>query len=400
MTSTLDQITLLLMLSVLIAMVARRLKLPYTVGLMAAGIGLTALGLNPEVRLTRELLFSVFLPPLIFESAYHIKWSELAARLTPVLTMATVGVGIAASLVAVGMHYLVGWGWGASWLFAVLIAATDPVSVIATFKDARVTGEPRLMVEAESLFNDATAAVAYAIVIAAVSGKSVSIGANLMSFGVSVGGGLAIGGLVGALTLFLAGRQDEKLLDITLTMVAAYASFWIAERFHVSGVLATLTAGLMVGNLGELGHLSDSSREAVVSFWEVATFMVNSLVFLLIGFSVLHQRLPGIAQAIGVAILLVLIGRAAAVYGCCAVFRTPKSKVSFPLQHVLFWGGLRGALGLALALGIPNQLPYATTVRAVTFFVVAFSIIVQGLTMTPLLKKLGFVAEPEKAAHG
>ena len=395
MTTPFDQIILLLLLAAIVAMLARRARMPYTVGLVVTGLVLALSGLTPRIPLTRELLFLVFLPPLVFESAYHLKWDALREKLTAVITLATIGVGIAATLVAFGMHFLVHWSWAASWLFGVLIAATDPVSVIATFKDARVTGEPRLLVEAESLFNDATAAVAYGAVVAAITGQSSGPVAISGQFVLSIAGGIFFGSLIGAMTLFLAGKQDEKLVDITLTTVAAYGSFIIAERFHVSGVLATLTAGLIVGNMGHLGHLSEKSREAVESFWEYATFAVNSLVFLLIGFSVVSQSSHGLIFATTMAVILALAGRTVSVYVCCSALATTRWRVTYALQHILVWGGLRGALGLALALGIPDGLPYAQMVRTVTFAVVAISIVSQGLTMTPLLKRLGYVPSKE-----
>ena len=394
MTAPIDQISLLLLLSAIVAIIARRARLPYTVGLVVTGVALAISGVTLRISLTRELLFLVFLPPLVFESAYHLKWEALRTRLVAIVTLATVGVGISAAVVTLGMHYFVHWSWSASALFGVLIAATDPVSVIATFKDAKVGGEPRLLVEAESLFNDGTAAVAYTAVIATITGQSNGVGSVSFHFALSIIGGIVFGSLVGAVSLFLAGKQDEKLVDITLTTVAAYGSFLVAERFHVSGVLATLTAGLMVGNMGHLGHLSEKSREAVESFWEYATFAVNSIVFLLIGFSVVYESARGLAVPIVLAVFLALLARAISVYLCCGALHFTRARVSYALQHVLVWGGLRGALGLALALGIPDSLSYAVPVRAVTFAVVAISIVSQGSTMTPLLKRLGFVRTP------
>lgn len=192
------------------------------------------------------------------------------------------------------------------------------------------------------------------------------------------------------LVLGIAGRTTDPVIGITFTTVAAYGSFLLAEHFHFSGVLAVLTAGLMVGNLGPLGSISPRGREAVLSFWDYAAFVVNSLIFILIGLSEAHQDFLVVLGVSGVAIVLVTLGRALAIYPLALLFRSSATlRVSAAHQHILFWGGLRGALALALSLGLPAGLPHREQMITVAFAVVAFSIIVQGLTMLPLLRRLG-----------
>jgi len=194
--------------------------------------------------------------------------------------------------------------------------------------------------------------------------------------------------------LLLAGRAEDHLVEITFTTVAAYGSFLLAEHFHVSGVLATLTAGLMMGNLGPLGAISVRGREAVQAFWDYAAFVANSLVFLLIGMHEARENFAGVWLPAVAAILLVLLGRAAAIYPCCYLFSWSALRVSMRHRHILFWGGLRGALALALALGLPPQVPARESIITMSFAVVAFSIFVQGLTMTPLLRRFGEIPGP------
>jgi CPA1 family monovalent cation:H+ antiporter len=189
--------------------------------------------------------------------------------------------------------------------------------------------------------------------------------------------------------LFLAGRSKDHLVKITFTTVAAYGSFLLAEHLHFSGVLATLTTGLVMGNAGLFGGISDRGREAVEAFWEYVAFAANSLIFLLIGIREAQQNYSAIWIAALIAIALVMLGRAVAVYPICLLFSRSKQKVAAHHQHILVWGGLRGALGLALALGLPDSIPHREDIIAVTFAVVAFSIFVQGLTMTPLLRRMG-----------
>lgn len=386
-----EQIEILLLIAAVVAILARRLHTPYSVGLVIAGIGLALLQIFPNVRLTKELIFGVFLPPLVFEAALYIRWQELRRDLPVILTLATLGVLLSACLMAVGMHYLVQWEWASAVLFGALIAATDPVSVIATFKEAGVHGRLRLLVEAESLFNDGTAAVAFTIALALATGGTISPFGVAQTLVITVIGGILCGGVVAGGVLLLAGQTEDHLIEITFTTVAAYGSFLLAEQFHFSGVLASLTAGLVVGNIGSLGSITQKGRDAVESFWEYVAFVVNSLIFILIGIYGTRHDFVSIIPAVLIAIVLVTLGRAIAVYACCALFARSTLRVEQRHQHILFWGGLRGALALALALGLPTELPHYEQVITVTFAVVAFSIFVQGLTMTPMLKWMGQV---------
>src|SRR5579863_8034903 len=331
----------LLLIAAVVAMVTRRLRLPYSVGLVAAGIALALLPVAPRIDLTKDLLFTVLLPPLIFEAGFYLEWKRLRQDLPVILVLATLGVLLSAGVTMAGMHYGARWPWLSALIFGVLIAATDPVSVIATFKDSGARGRLLLLVESESLLNDGTAAVAFGIVMELASGGSaphpVAVAARL---GVVTGGSLLAGALVAAAALLLMGRTDDHLVEITFTTVAAYGSFLLAEKFRMSGVLATLVAGLMLGNLGPLGIFSDRGREAVQAFWEYAAFVANSLVFLLIGMRVAHQNLAAVWLPALIAIPVVMLARALAVYPCCAMFQRSDLHVPARYQHVLLWGGL------------------------------------------------------------
>jgi CPA1 family monovalent cation:H+ antiporter len=287
------------------------------------------------------------------------------------------------------MHYLAEWQWLSGLVFGLLIAATDPVSVIATFKEAKARGRLLVLIEVESLLNDGTAAVALAVVIVMAGGQQLTpleLAAMLVR---TIGGGIICGGAVALGALLLIWRTDDHLVEITVTSVAAYGSFLLADHLGLSGVLATITAGLMMGNLKLLKTISDRGREAVQAFWEYAAFVANSLVFLLIGMHEANQNFAAIRLPAGFAIALVILGRALAIYPCCLLFSQSHLRVASKHQHVLFWGGLRGALALALALGLPPEVPRREEIIAVSFAVVAFSVFVQGLTITPLLRRLG-----------
>jgi CPA1 family monovalent cation:H+ antiporter len=287
------------------------------------------------------------------------------------------------------MRYLAGWEWVSALLFGALIAATDPVSVIATFKEAGVHGRLRLLVEAESLLNDGMAAVAFAVILAAVAGSTPSISSIAGTLVVTIAGGVLCGGMVAGAILLLLGRTEDSLVEFTFTTVAAYGSFLLAEHFHFSGVLSSLTAGLLVGNLGALGALCPRGTETITAYWEYLGFLANSVIFIIIGIHESHRDFASAWVPAFIAILLVILGRAFAVYPCCAVFGRSVLRVQGNHQLVLFWGGLRGALALALALGLPPWVPNREAIISVTFAVVAFSIFAQGLSMTPLLRRLG-----------
>lgn len=389
MNLNIEYISTLLLIAAIVAMAVRRLKIPYTVGLMLTGI---VLAISPfptdDVEITKDLIFTIFLPPLIYEAAIYIKWQELRRDLPVILTLASVGVLLSAGVTAVGMHYLAQWGWQSAILFGVLIAATDPVSVIATFKEAGVHGRLRLLVEAESLFNDGAAAVAFSIALGVAMGGSITLFGTLQTLIITVAGGILCGALVAGSVLLLAGRTDDYLIEVTLTTVAAYGSFLLAEHFHLSGVLASLVAGLLTGNVGSLGSITDKGREGVLSFWEFIAFLVNSLIFMLIGIRGAYQNFANLLFPIIIAIVLMFAGRALAIYPLSALFSRSVLQISLNHQHVLFWGGLRGALALALALGLPLEFPERNAIITVAFAVVAYSIFVQGLSMVPLLRKL------------
>jgi monovalent cation:H+ antiporter, CPA1 family len=429
MTSDLSQLGFLLFVSALVAMLTRRLQMPYTVGLVLAGMGLYFLHIYIKWHLSKDLIFSVFLPPLVFEAALVINWREFKKELPVLALLATVGVLLAAAVTAIGMHYALQWDWGSAIVFGVLIAATDPVSVIATLKASGVHGRLRLLIEAESLLNDGTAAVAFVAVLGILAGGHqdfLSISGTLL---LTIVGGALIGGVVASGFMLLAGGTPDYLVEITFTTLAAYGSFFVAEHFHCSGVLAALTAGLVVGNFrssalvtetrrhalesfGEYARfiansliffligrqeprhsrsstlMTDTGRQVLEPFWEYVAFIANSLIFLLIGAQEAQQHFSGLWLPVLVAIVVVTLGRAMAIYPLCAVFARSRLKIERRHQHILFWGGLRGALALALALALPDELPHHDAIITITFAVVAFSVFAQGLTITPLLRRL------------
>jgi CPA1 family monovalent cation:H+ antiporter len=391
----------LLGVAIVVAILARRLRLPYTVGLVLTGLALALLRLEVGVALTHDVIFDLILPPLLFEAALNLHWSELRRDLAPVLTLATLGVGLCALVVAAGLANGLGWPFTPALAFGALIAATDPIAVIALLRETGVKGRLRLLIESESLLNDGVAALLFSLVVATMADV-----AGPTPWGVAsqilliAGGGLAVGIACGAAAILVAGRTDDHLIETALTAVAAYGSFLLADHFGASGVLATVSAGLVMGNLGVLAEdagafaLTSQGRAFVIAFWEFAAFLANSFVFLMIGLELADVRVGTFAE-LAIVIALALLGRAAAVYPLCLVFAGSRWKIPLVEQHFLWWAGLRGALALALALALPPATPYRHEILVGAFGVVAFSVLVQGLTAGLWLKALGL--EPSNA---
>src|SRR3954471_9637967 len=259
---TLAPVGALLLVACLIAMLSRRLGLPYIVGLVIAGFLIALLPSSPDVPLSRDLIFNILLPPLVFEAALQLDWRRFRGELPLTLTLAFAGVGIAAAVVATGMHLIVGWSWIGAALFGVLIAATDPVSVIASFRELGCKERVSMVVESESLLNDGVAAVAFAVLSAIAAGASPSAASVIPAFLWTLGGGMLIGLAVSGTILLIVGRTSDPLVEITLTTLAAYGSFLLAEHFGASGIISALTAGLLIGS-GGTRFLSDEGRNRV-----------------------------------------------------------------------------------------------------------------------------------------
>ena len=382
-------IGMLLLVACLIAMLTRRIGLPYIVGLLIAGFSIAFLPGRPAVTLSRDLIFNVLLPPLVFEAALQLDWQQFKKELPLTLTLAFLGVGLATLVVAVGMHYAAGWSWIGSALFGVLIAATDPISVIASFRQMGCLPRLSMVVEAESLLNDGVAAAGFAVLSTIAGGMFPLPAAVIPDFLWTLGGAIAIGLGISAAILFIVGRTDDPLVEITLTSIAAYGSFLAAEHFHASGIISALSSGLLISSIGWKGQISIEGCSRVRSAWEYFSFLSNSFVFILIGMSLADQPLQRLGLLFAFdAIVLVLAGRALSVYLLATLFRFSRWRLRLSFQHVLFWGGLRGALALALALAVPLAVPERHAIILASFVVVTFSILVQGLTMPLLIKRL------------
>ena len=381
-----------------VALVARWIKVPYTVALVVAGLVLGSARVIDPPHLTKELLYAVFLPGLVFEAAFHLDAQKFWQNKLAIHALAIPGVAAAIGLTAIllqpvasALHFVDGFGMRHALVFAALIVATDPIAVVALFKSLGAPKRLTVLVEGESLLNDGTAVVFFTLILGAVTGGSFSVGGALLDFVRVVGFGTLVGVIIGYLASKLTQRVDDPMIEITLTTIAAYGSFLFAEHFHLSGVIATVAAGMLCGNYGARTGMSPSTRIAVESFWEYVAFALNSIVFLLIGFEVHVDGLLRSWQAILIAYLAVTVGRAALIYLVTLVLRRTKESIPWSWSAVLTWGGLRGGLSMVLVLALPKDFPHRELLVTMTFGVVILSILLQGLSMGPLLRKLGLV---------
>ena len=293
--------------------------------------------------------------------------------------------------VANTLHFVQGFTWQHALVFGAIISATDPIAVVAIFKNLGVPKRLTMLLEGESLLNDGTAIVFFTLSVALVTGTVVTPSGFAFDFIKIVGFGGLIGIGVGLAVTQIIKQVDDPMIEITLTTIAAYGSFLAAEHFHYSGVIATVAAGMFCGNYVARAGMSPSTRIAVESFWQYIAFALNSIVFLLIGLEVNFQTLMDSWQAILVAYLVVTGGRTLIVFGVSALFRKIRERIPWAWSAILTWGGLRGGLPMVLVLGLPKDFPHQKLLVSMTFGVVILSIFVHGLTMSPLLAWLGVV---------
>jgi len=373
-----------------VAVAVRRFRVPSTVVLVLVGIALSFRTSQP-IELTSDIILFIFLPPLLFEAAFHLDLRQLQ-RDTPTIALLAI-VGVLLSTIVVGGIVSLGTGLplGVALVFGALIAATDPVSVVAIFRKLGAPKRLEVLLEGESLFNDGTAIVLFGLALEALLIGEFNFIDGILSFILVSGGGIVVGLGLGWVASRMIAMVDDHLIGTTLTTVLAFGSYLVAEQLHLSGVLAVVAAGLIAGSIGEKG-MSPTTRIAVFNFWEYVTFLVNSAIFLMIGIQIEVSALWE-NRVLGLwAIFAVLVARAISIYGLTYFGRSIPSK----WRHVLFWGGLRGAIALALALSLPAAMEeHRNTLTLMTFSVVLFTLLVQGISMEGLLRKLGLITHSE-----
>ncbi|HEY9730700.1 MAG TPA: Na+/H+ antiporter [Drouetiella sp.] len=387
-----DTLLSLLLIASATAVVVKWVKVPYAVALVIAGLSIGISKVLPPITMTPDLVLLIFLPALLFEASWNMDVKALKRDWLCITVLATIGVVVCMFAVAAILHFVGGMNVQTALLFGAMVSATDPVSVVALFRQMGIDKRLTMILEGESLFNDGTAVVLFRIVLAIVlSGGNWSISDSIGSFVFVVAGGAALGMALGYAASRITSAFDDHSLEITLTMVTAYGSFLIAERLGVSPVIAVVGAGIVLGNYGSRTGMSVTTRLAVNSFWEYAAFLVNSLLFLLIGLQIDLNLIQKHAQLIAYGVLAVIVSRMLVVYGLCPFVSSKKLPIPDNWRHLLAWGGLRGALVMAMALSLPLNFPDREAIINLTFGVVLFTLLVPGLTMNPLVRMLGMM---------
>lgn len=401
-------VTIFLELLIAVAVVAaavRYVRIPYTVALVLVGLGLALLPGTPQVELTPQIILTVFLPVLLFYGAYHLDFADLRANLTPVTLLAIPGVVVTAVLAGAALHWAAGVEWIIALLFGTIVAATDPVAVLAVFGEVGAPRRLATIVTAESLFNDGTALVFFTTMVGVATGASaVDAGVTIEQFVLGVAGALALGAAVGIVGTAVLSRIDDALLETAIFLIMAYGGFLLADRLGISGPLETVTAGLLLGIRGRR-VMSPTTRLQAGATWEFLDFLANSLLFLLVGLELRFLGEPDVSQ-LGSS-LLTLLWPLAAVLVAITIARALVAWVvarilawrgdPFPRgwRTVLTWAGLRGAVALAAALSLPIGLPDRSLLLTLTFLVVLFTLLGQGFTIRPLVERLGLSRNKE-----
>ena len=375
---------------------------PYTIALTLVGLAIGLLHIGPDIGETgfsKDLVFFVLLPPLLFNGALHLELNRLLAQFRPICIFAIFGVLISTFVAGGVFKWIVGVdAMLVGLLFGAMVAPTDPVSVVAIFKEVRVPGGLKYLVEGESLFNDGTGVVIFTIILDLIKdGGEFSAGHAALDFVKVAIGGAVLGVVLGGVAFAALRKLDDHLIENALCLVLAYGAFWVGEHvLELSGVIATVVAGLMIGNYGRRLSMSPKTTETVETFFESIEFLINSVLFILIGLelqSVSGHFLADHWRAICAGVAALLVSRAVAVYPLYWATNLTGTIRPKAWAHVLFWGGLRGSIPIALLLGllrerVPAIDGYRDDLLVGCFTVVFFSLVVQGLTMKPLLRAL------------
>jgi monovalent cation:H+ antiporter, CPA1 family len=388
-----EQFVALMIVASVAATVAYWMRLSYTVALLVLGLGLGMFDVVSAPEPSADVILLLFLPPLLFEAAFVLDLRLLWQVRAGVLTFAVTGVLLAMVVGGAIVHWGVGLPWTVALLFGAMIAATDPVAVLATFRSLKVDKRLAALLEGESLLNDGVALVLFVTLVESVDG-GFHLAPAFGTFVLSVAGGAAIGAAFGWIGHWLIAQIDEHLTEMTVSVALAYGSFLAAEELHLSGVLATIAAAMTLGHLGRSrGWIySGGSEQVMIDLWELMAFVANAALFLLMGLAVRTAELWEHPDAVAWGVAAALGGRAFVAYLLGALIDRAGFTLSWNERHALFWGGLRGAVALAAVLSLEHDFPHQPQLLAMTYGAVLFTLLAQGLTIGPLVRRLGLQA--------
>jgi monovalent cation:H+ antiporter, CPA1 family len=386
----LESLLLVVAIGALVAIAAKRARIPYNVALVIVGLLLVLSAVLPHTALDPELVLVVFLPILVFQGALSADAESFLRVRRPILALALPGVLISLFGTALVARAAIGLPFAAALLLGALLSITDTVSVLLAFRSVRVPHRLTAIMEGESLFNDGTALVLVSVTAAILTKGSLDVSATSRALVIAILGGIAMGVAVGAVGDRVLRGAPDHLTAILVSIVLVFTAALAAERLHASPVIAVVVVGIMAGRTAR-STLAPGSVIALQSFWEAAGFLLNVVIFLLVGMQLQTNELLQEAAAIAIATVALHVGRAIAVYGTFAIVRVPVR-----WQHVMVFGNIKGALSMAAVLALPTSTPYRDRLVSIVFGVTFITLVGQALPFARFLRWMG-VIEPGDA---
>lgn len=375
-----------------VAIVTEQLRVPYTIALVITGLVIGNLHLAPPIAVTPEVLLTLLIPPLLFEGGLRLPPRHLKTYGGLIGLLAVPGTLLTALAIGWTVRVLFHLDVRSALLLGAIVSAIDPVGVLAFLREARLDIRLGVILEGEAVLNDGVAIVLFTIIGAGAAAGF--MGVSLMFLWL-LGGGMVVGALVAAATAYAMGHTQQPLVEALGSLIAALGALLAANAIGASGIIAVVAAGVVFGSYGPR-HLTDFGRETVSTTWGVITFLANSMLFLLIGLEVpapllVHHWL----------LILVVVGaasaiRAAIVYAFTSIWRMRIDFLPSAWRYPLIWGGLRGGVAIALALGLDRAIPGREAIVAGAFGVVVFTLLVQGLSIRPVMRWAGLLPGERK----
>jgi monovalent cation:H+ antiporter, CPA1 family len=388
MRESLEQLLIVLAVGSGVAIFARRVNIPYNVALVIVGLLLVLTNIVPTTPMDPGVVLMVFLPILIFQGALSADAASLKLASRPILTLAFPAVAISLLVTAALTAGVIGLPFPVALLLGAVLAITDTVSVLLAFRSVRVPHRLAAIMEGESLFNDGTALVLVGVAATVVISGSVDAGEIGRTLFVAVVLGAVLGAMFGMLAAQVLRRAPDDLTAVLASLVAAFATSLVTEHFHGSAVIAVVVAGVLVGQ--EVRAEGDASRVlALEGFWEIAAFVTNVWLFLLVGIQLSADILLREAWPVALAVIALHIGRAAAVYGSFGGLHLLGERMPWAWQHVMVFGNIKGALSMAAVLSLPANVPYRERLIAIVFGVTLVTMVTQALPFKAFLRWLG-----------